>query len=939
MTQAVQALSAARPFPGLRPFDFADHEFFFGRSDQIASLYRLVDRNKFVAVIGNSGSGKSSLTRAGLLHLLDKENAEGRPGQWVWKIMRPGAAPVSALAEALSSLVDDPDEITARTKRERIEFQLNRSSFGLAEAVGEAELPQATKFLLVVDQFEELFRYSDRRIGQVRDLLREARARNEAESFVALLLEARRNAKREIHILITMRSDFIGDCERFPGLPEAVSATQFLVPGMTRDQYEAVIRKPIGRARATIEPELVQQLLNDSDDDERDKLPVLQHCLLQLWEQAGAGSAQPPDAHETAGPENSRPIVVGRHIDMEHYRQIGGIAHALSQHADRILMDYPEQSVEVVFRALSELKDGRAIRRHLPYQVLREECGIPEDELASIVNRFRADDCSFLVTVPPGVTTLRGDTIIDVGHEALLRRWERSSGVPGASGESGDNRPIGWLRQERKDGQKYQNLLSMVDSDNVSRKVEDIERHWKWWHERQRTKRWAERYGGKHDDVEKLLREGWAHRRNVQIRDWALGTAGAIIVLSALYFGYSQSEETKIKSRIADANADLVISNTQTFLGEVLDALNSGGMHVDAAMKIERSLHSVITKLNKVGDPLKAKEVEIQFDTMAVDFLTDAGQRTAALNRAQEAKDLAQKLSDLDVTDDTRRGLLRNTQLRLGDAFEDSGNRPKSLEQYRAALAIAQQLADKQPGDGERQFALAFSHNKVGDTLSFEKDYAAAREQYGAALGIATRLAEKSTENAGWQAYVPSMMTKIADAQVKSGMDVGPALAQFDAAIARQNDLAKKFPGNAVIISNLASSHREKGEALAASGRWSGASDEFTAAAAGRERLLEIDPNNASWLDYRATDYARSAEALVKQADQAVYVTAGTDAVAVSKESLLQAALAQTQQELKDRQELNKRDPNLPRWQEKLAQTQAHLADIENRISKLNKAE
>src|SRR5262245_42952222 len=87
-------LSVDRPFPGLRPYAFEDSQFYFGREDQIYSLYRLLDRSRFIAVVGSSGSGKSSLVRAGLLPLLDAEtkNAGGR--SWRWLEMRPGDAPL-----------------------------------------------------------------------------------------------------------------------------------------------------------------------------------------------------------------------------------------------------------------------------------------------------------------------------------------------------------------------------------------------------------------------------------------------------------------------------------------------------------------------------------------------------------------------------------------------------------------------------------------------------------------------------------------------------------------------------------------------------------------------------------------------------------------------------------------------------------------------------
>jgi hypothetical protein len=304
------ALSSERPFPGLRPFAFEDHKYFFGREDQTFSLYRLIDRSRFVAVVGSSGSGKSSLVRAGLLPLIDRETKGAGGRTWERVEMRPGEAPLRRLTEALTKLAADDEQVIARARAERISYHLRRSSFGVAHTLTEMESLGDHSLLIVVDQFEELFRYAG--IGtRQQDFLREAKSRNEATQFVQLLLEASRFEKHDVHVLLTMRSDFIGECARFQGLPEAVSATQFLVPALTRDQLTEVILRPVQEASATtIEPTLVQRLLNDSDN-EPDQLPVLQHCMLRLWEQAGKVDSA-SQAELSANPETAAQLETGR---------------------------------------------------------------------------------------------------------------------------------------------------------------------------------------------------------------------------------------------------------------------------------------------------------------------------------------------------------------------------------------------------------------------------------------------------------------------------------------------------------------------------------------------------------------------------------------------------------------------------------------------------
>ncbi|MGH7095255.1 MAG: hypothetical protein ACREFB_17205, partial [Stellaceae bacterium] len=388
------------------------------------------------------GSGKSSLVRAGLLPLLERESEEvlahddavGRA--WRWIELRPGDAPLSRLTEQLARLAagDAADPITQAAQRERIDAALRRASFGMTEALSGIEALADRSLLILVDQFEELFRYGGHGAAG-------ARLQEERDQFVQLLLEATSGIQVDVHVLITMRSDFIGDCAQFYGLPEAVSACQFLVPSLTREQREEVIRHPIepGLADSEIEPALVERLLNDAGS-ELDQLPVLQHCLSRLWEAAGPSRAAPPR----------------RQLRLDQYTRVGGIANALSQHADLILATLAghEVAVEQVFRALSEVdREGRATRRALSYADLCAETGIEDAELRQVIDRFRDDDCSFLVPPISSVPRLFDRDTVDIGHEALLRRWTKI-GAEASESLVGDGE-TGWLDAEAGDARFY----------------------------------------------------------------------------------------------------------------------------------------------------------------------------------------------------------------------------------------------------------------------------------------------------------------------------------------------------------------------------------------------------------------------------------------------------------------------------------------------------
>ena len=264
------------PYPGLRPFLADETHLFFGRDEQRVELLRRLRLSRFLAIIGTSGSGKSSLVRAGLLPGLHGGFMAGRGGYWRVADLRPGTDPIGNLARAL----DQPEVLHEDADGERgpsyTETTLRRSAQGLVEAVREARLPAADRLLVLVDQFEELFRGLEARDS--------AKARDDASAFVKLLLAASGQTELNIYVVITMRSDFLGDCARFRGLPEAINGGQYLIPRLTRDQIAEAVTGPAAVMGVALSPPLVNRLLNDVGDNP-DQLPILQHALMRTWDE------------------------------------------------------------------------------------------------------------------------------------------------------------------------------------------------------------------------------------------------------------------------------------------------------------------------------------------------------------------------------------------------------------------------------------------------------------------------------------------------------------------------------------------------------------------------------------------------------------------------------------------------------------------------------
>jgi hypothetical protein len=458
--------SASQPYPGLRPFDFGDQDYFFGRDAQIRGLRDKVCWNRLTAVVGRSGCGKSSLVRAGLIPALQ---AETDPG-WRVTMLRPQGRPIEELTTALLLLKVEPGARGVREnhseatilRRLRMEAMLRRSSLGLIEAGREILRETPNRLLIVVDQFEEIFRFENQH-----------GAGDEPASFVRLFLEAASAASPRIHILLTMRLDFLGDCTQFRGLPEAISDGQFLVPNLNRTERRAAIEGPAQLAGRSIHPAVTQRLLNEVGD-EADELPVLQHAIMRTWQHARGASE----------------------IALAHYQATGGVEDAISRHADSVLealTDEQERIAKRLFKAISEIDPrGRAIRR--PRQ-LKEIAGIAEtsdSDVINVVEKFRAPECAFLM--PPALISLNGESHIDISHECLLRRWSTLTG---------------WLAKESEDGRIYRNLVDAAADyarDHTSVLQPSITRQREsWWTRARPNAIWATRYGNDFAGVRTLL--------------------------------------------------------------------------------------------------------------------------------------------------------------------------------------------------------------------------------------------------------------------------------------------------------------------------------------------------------------------------------------------------------------------------------------------------
>ncbi len=532
-TQDRRQADIGNPFPGLRPFTMDESHLFFGREGQSEEVLRLLSEHRFVAVIGASGSGKSSLMYCGLVPTLYGGFITEAGSSWKVIITRPGNDPIDNLARTIYQAKIDTDP-KVHEDLDMIRAIMSRGSSGLTEAIRVSDLHKEQNILLMIDQFEELFRYKASRKDET--------AYNVSEAFVKLLVTAVEQKDIPIYAVLTMRSDFIGECSQFQDLTGLINQSNYLIPQMTRENFRSAITGPVAVGGASIDPNLVQQLMNDVGDNP-DQLPILQHALMRTWE------------YWEGQEDLSRPISLG------DYEAVGTMSRALSEHADEAYEELDEkekQICESMFKTLTERGgDNRGIRRPTRIEVIAHIAKAEVEDVIRVIEHFRAPGRSFLL--PAAHVPLDKDSVIDISHESLMRVWNRLSN---------------WVEEEDDAVQMYTRLAEAAEMYQQGKtslwRPPDLQLALNWKTKQKPTLTWAERYNPAFEramvfletsdkefkaEEENKIKLQKRQLRRTRIFAIVLGTA-AIISLGAFIYGEMQRREAEENRLQAEANSE-----------------------------------------------------------------------------------------------------------------------------------------------------------------------------------------------------------------------------------------------------------------------------------------------------------------------------------------------------------------------------------------------
>ena len=367
------------PYKGLRPFVEADAADFFGRRDLIR---RLVSRlrepqpsARFLAVVGPSGGGKSSVVRAGLVPAV-RRGALGDERDWYVAEMFPGPHPIEELEAALLRVSVGP--------LPQLPDGLESGSRGLLEAVDRA-LPSGAELLLLVDQFEEVFTLTT--------------DESERELFLESIRVAAADPDSRIGVVITLRADFYDRPLVYPRFGELLAERNEAVPPLTPDELEKAIRGPAQGVGVSIEPGLVAEMVADAAH-QPGALPLVQYALTELFERRS-----------------------GDRLTLASYEEIGGVAGALSARAERIYASTDaagRRAIEQVFLRLVMLGEGREDTRRRVARSELDALDVGQAPVDAVVNTFGRHR---LLTFDREPATR--EPTVEIAHEALLGAWKR----------------------------------------------------------------------------------------------------------------------------------------------------------------------------------------------------------------------------------------------------------------------------------------------------------------------------------------------------------------------------------------------------------------------------------------------------------------------------------------------------------------------------------
>ena len=701
------------PYTGLRPFTEEESLYFKGRDEHIDQATKQLKKNKFIMLTGASGDGKSSLVYAGIIPNAKAGFLKSQFSNWAVVDFRPERNPLGNLCHALTKQLGVANENTVRTelshgfsalvdmyKASSLFVDRNEDDWSALDDQQKSKRKRgAANLIIIADQFEEFFTNPEN--------FHQGVPSQEAGLVTNLLLETARIALEEglpIYVIITMRSDFIGQCASFRGLPEAIGFSQFFVPRLNRAQLQEVIEEPAILSGNKISRRLTERLIHDMVEG-TDQLPILQHALNQIWKMADEGNSE---------------------MDLLHYAMVGGmrgeelpeqetkgfeawfsklppkiqacydqpdLQNVLNTHSNKLytfVVDYlkdqyqetikeaeARQIVETTFKCLTKIDNSRAVRNRMSLAEITAIINQPTidyKKVGKVLNIFREPGNTLLRPFLEDVPELQEFTVIDITHESLIRNWENLAQWAKDEFNSYStyldfNQQLNrWVASDKSNSfllyigplTYFENWFVRVkpNADWIARYLDEALSH------EQKHVKSASILSNAHDFLDRSARKHAITRAVMKYGPWKIAAVLALIAFVTL-------SSFAVKTYLDRRNPAML----QSFQEQSIPLVNNPKLYVaDRAVLVAEQLRLKVTTIPQVIESIKDPIQKIEMaNVIAVGFIFQ-GQR-------EPAKEIAQSLA---ITDSLFSAL--EVDYSNGKALTDY---LKNVNDWRATLGLA----------------------------------------------------------------------------------------------------------------------------------------------------------------------------------------------------------------------------------------------------------
>ncbi len=529
------------PYPGLRPFTEEESIYFKGREEHIDKIIAQLEEKKFVMLTGASGDGKSSIVYAGVIPNARAGFFKAKFNNWLIADFRPERSPLKNMSVALAGQLGYDDayfvekelgfgfsSLIKLYKNSPYYLDQNSKTWNDADEKEKKSLKRkAANLFILVDQFEEFFTNSEN--------YHNGKASVNSQAVLNLLLETAKISLSEdlpIYIICTMRSDYIGQCAAFRGLPEYIGFSQFFVPRLKRKEIHQVIEEPAILSGNKISNRLTETLINEIGEG-FDQLPVLQHALNQVWTQADKGNEEMDLIHlaKLSGlpqnylPENDKQKFADWFKNIPEFKKAffknPSLESVLNSHANELYetaSDYYNNRheeninretayliIKTVFQCLTKIDDARAVRNRMTLEELTQIINDPNinpEMVGGILDYFRLQGNTFLKPFILSEETsgpLKNNDVLDITHESLIRNWDLLTQ---------------WAKEEHENFLNFQDFnkqlqrwLSSDKDKGYLLAIGPLTFFDKWYNECKPNKYWLARYDESDESKEEKLKK------------------------------------------------------------------------------------------------------------------------------------------------------------------------------------------------------------------------------------------------------------------------------------------------------------------------------------------------------------------------------------------------------------------------------------------------